>query len=122
MSKERLIAGGLAQVLAQAVTGWSLLVHAFSSPDVSVWVIAPLVAAIAVPFRHDGSLKDRATGNFGAGIVVAGLLWWEVIVGGLDGIVGGGGFTLGFEALLLLTATVLFSIAGALFWLMRSET
>ena len=80
-----------------------------------MWVIAPLVAAIAVPFRHDGSLKDRATGNFGAAIVVAGLLLWEVALGGLKD----GGLGFGLVATLMLVSTVLFCIAGAFFWILR---
>ena len=78
------LAGAItAQILGQAVAGWSLLAHAMDWDRVSVWVVVPLVAAIAAPFRHDGSLRDRATGNFSAAIVIAGLLVWEVALGGL---------------------------------------
>jgi hypothetical protein len=104
-----------AQILGQAVAGWSLLAHVVDWNNASVWVIAPLVAAIAVPFRHDGSLRDRATGNFGAAIVVAGLLIWEVALGGL----ANGGLGFGLVATLMLVATVLFSLAGAFFWVLR---
>lgn len=111
--KGRLMGAIAAQILGQAVAGWGLLAHVADWSNVSVWVIAPLVAAIAVPFRHDGSLTDRARSNFGAAIVIAGLLIWEVALGGLQG----GGF--GAVAMLLLVSTVLHSVAGAFFWIMR---
>ena len=110
----------MAQISGQVLTGCTLMAH-LAGPDVSVWVIAYLGAAILVPFRHDGSLRDRATGNFGAGVVVAGFLWWEILTRGLDGLLGGSGPTLGAEALMLLAATVLFTVAGAMFWLLREE-
>lgn len=119
MKNGRLMAGLLAQLLGQAMASWTLVAHVVDWRNASIWVAAPLLAAIVVPFRHDGSLRNRATGNFGAAIVVAGILWWEVAVGGIDGIVGGGGLSLGFAAMLMLAATILFSIAGALFWLFR---
>lgn len=122
MTKGRLLAGGIAQVMGQALTGWSVLAHVAEWPDVSVWVVAPLVAAMLVPFRHDGTLRDRATTNFGASIVVAGVMWWEVAFGGLDGLLGGTGFNPGAVGTLTLVATVLFTAAGGLFWLMRDET
>ena len=120
MARGRLFAGVSAQVLAQAVTGWSLVAHLTDWQQASVWVAAPLVAALVVPFRHDGSLGDRALGNFGAAIVVSGVLWWEVLVGGVDGIVGGGPW-LGPLTLLLLASTVLFAFAGGMFWVLREE-
>lgn len=104
-----------AQILGQAVASWGLLAHVVDWPNASVWVVAPLVAAIAVPFRHDGSLQDRARGNFGAAIVIAGLLMWEVAFGAIQG----GGLGFGAVATLMLVSTVLFSIAGAFFWIMR---
>ena len=119
MTARRMFGAITAQILAQALTGWSLLMHVAGWPDVSVWVVTFLIAAVAVPFRHNGSLKDRAAGNFGAGLVLSGFFWWELIDHGLDSIVGGGGFELPVQGLLLLTATVLFSVAGAVFWMMR---
>ncbi len=119
--RNRLIAGGSAQILGQALTSWSLVAHLWEWESVNIWVVAPLAAAILVPFRHDGSFRDRATGNFGAAIAVAGILWWEVIFGGLDGILGGTGFSPGPLAMLLLVATVLFSVAGSVFWVLRQK-
>ena len=111
----RLTGAITAQILGQAVAGWSLLAHAMDWDRVSVWVVVPLVAAIAAPFRHDGSLRDRATGNFSAAIVIAGLLVWEVALGGLTS----GGLGFGIVATLMLVATVLFCVAGAFFWILR---
>lgn len=113
------MAAALAQILGQTLTSWALVAHVAGWPEVSVWVAIPLVAAIVVPFRHDGTLRDRATTNFGAAAVASGILWWEVLIGGLDGLLGGTGPTLGPVALLLLASSVLFTLAGALFWLRR---
>ena len=121
MTRGRVTGAVLAQILAQVLTSWTLVAHLAEWPDVSIWVVAFLLAAALVPFRHDGSPKDRAAGNFGAGIVLAGFLWWEVILSGFDAILGGEGFKLGFEAMLMLTAAVLFSVAGAMFWTMRGS-
>lgn len=121
MNAGRIRGAVLAQILAQALTGWTLLAHAAHWPDVSVLALISLLAAGVVPFRHDGSFKDRATGNFGAAVVVAGFLWWELIMGGFDSIFGGMGFQLGMEGMLMLGATVLFTVAGALFWTMREN-
>lgn len=115
----QMVAGALAQILGQTLTSWALVAHVASWPEVSIFVVVPLVAAIAVPFRHDGSPRDRATSNFAAAIVASGILWWEMILGGLDRLLGGSGSALGPVALLLLVATVLFSLAGGLFWLNR---
>ena len=106
-----------AQVLGQAVAGWGLLAHMMDWRNASVWVVVPLVAAIAVPFRHDGSLRDRAAGNFGAAVVIAGLLAWEVALGDLNN----GGVELGIVATLMLVSTVLFCVAGTFFWVLHGE-
>lgn len=121
MTAGRVHGAVLAQVLGQALTSWSLVAHIARWPDVSFLVVVSLVAAAVVPLRHDGSLKDRAAGNFGACLIVAGFMWWELLEGGLDSIIGGGGFGLGVEAVLLLAATVLFSLAGSLFWTLRED-
>lgn len=117
VSNGRLAGAIAAQILGQAVAAWGLVIHVMDWQNASVWVVTPLVAAIAVPFRHDGSLGDRATGNFGAATVVAGLLLWEVALGALRD----GGIGAGLVATLLLVAAVLFSIAGAFFWILREE-
>ncbi len=111
----------LSQILAQTLTSWALLVHVTDWENLSPFVAVPLVAAIAVPFRHDGSARDRAMANFGAAVVASGILWWEILLGALDGLTGGPGSALGPIALLLLVATVLFSLAGGLFWLRRED-
>lgn len=111
----------LSQILAQALTSWALLAHMTDWENVSPFVAVPLIAAIAVPFRHNGSARDRAMANFGAAIVASGILWWEVLLGALDGLTGGPGSALGPISLLLLVATVLFALAGGLFWLRRED-
>lgn len=121
-NRGRVITGVTSQVMAQAVTGWALLAHLAHWPDVSIWLLAPLGAAALVPFRHDGTFRDRATGNFGAALVVGGMFWWEATLGGLEGIVGGSGFTIGLVGLLMLVSTVLFALAGAMFWVLRPES
>ena len=67
MRMGRLGAAVTAQILAQILAGWTMLLQATHWPEISVLALVSLLAAILVPFRHDGSLKDRATGNFGAG-------------------------------------------------------
>lgn len=111
----------LSQILAQTLTSWALLAHVVDWEGISAFVVVPLVAAIAVPFRHDGSARDRALANFGAAIVASGILWWEVLEDLLGGVTGGPGSSLGSVSLLLLVSTVLFSLAGALFWLRRND-
>ena len=114
-------AGVLSQVGGQALTAWAILAHVATSPEVSIWVVLPLVAAMLVPFRHDGSLHDRAVGNFGSASVVAGMLLWEVMFDSVDGILGGTGPVAGPFTLLALVAGLLFSAAGAAFWLHRED-
>ena len=111
----------LAQILAQTLTSWALLAHVTDWENVSPFVAVPLIAAIAVPFRHNGNARDRAMANFGAAIVASGILWWEVLLGALDGLTGGPGSALGPISLPLLVATVLFALAGGLFWLRREN-
>lgn len=104
----------IAQILGQITTAWALVAHLADWPDVSLWVVAFLLAAALVPFRHDGSFRDRAAGNFGAALCVAGFLWFDLLLS-----IFGGRFSFGVEGMLTLTASVLFSTAGALFWIMR---
>jgi hypothetical protein len=120
-AKGTITAGLLAQIGAQALTAWAILAHVAGWPDVSIWVVLPLGAAMLVPFRHDGTLRDRAVGNFGSASVVAGMMLWEVMLGGVDGILGGTAPIAGPFTLLTLVGSVLFSAAGAAFWLHREE-
>lgn len=115
----RTMTASAAQVTAQALTAWALIAHLAGWPEVSVWVVTFLLAAALVPFRHDGSRRDRAAGNFGASLAVGGFLWWEILTGGLRFINGGDGSVIGAEGMLMLAATVLFSVAGAMFWVTR---
>ena len=121
-TRSQITAGLSAQILGQILTGCALLAHLLDWPEVSVWVVAPLAVAAIVPFRHDGSLHDRAVGNFGAASVVAGFFAWEVMIGGVDGLLGGGlGSLNGPFTLTTLAAAVLYSGAGAAFWLHRED-
>jgi hypothetical protein len=113
------MAAGLAQILGQAMTAWAGVFGFFTIESMSIWLIAPLFAAFVVPFRHDGSARDRAMSNFGAAIAVAGVFWWELLFGVMDGLLGTGG---GLDApfvLMMLTAAVLYSLAGGIFWINR---
>lgn len=115
------MAAALSQILAQTLTSWALLAHLVALRGASIFVVIPLLAAIVVPFRHDGTARDRALGNFAAAVVVSGILWWEVLLDALDGLIGDGGVGLGPTSLLLLVGTVLFTVAGGLFWRRRDE-
>ncbi len=104
-----------AQILAQALTGWSIVFAILNAGDIPIWLVAPLLAAAVVPLRHNGSFRDRAVSKVGASVTVGGVMWWEVIEGFLDGFMGGGQTTAPY-ALIMVGATVLFGVAGGLFW------
>lgn len=104
-----------AQVLAQALTAWSIVFAMLNAGEIPIWVVAPLLAASVVPLRHNGSFRDRAVSNFGASVTVGGVMWWEVMAGFLDGITGGGQTSPPY-ALIMIGATVLFAVAGGLFF------
>ena len=97
VSNGRLMGAIAAQILGQAIAGWGLVAHIVDWQNASVWVVTPLVAAIAAPFRHDGSLRDRAVGNFGAATVIAGLLLWEVALAVQSSVEGGHEFETSFQ-------------------------
>lgn len=102
-----------AQVLAQALTAWAVLISFMNGrPDVFIATFA--LTAVLLPLRHNGSSRDRATNCFGASLALASVIGFSLIMG----LVGGGIAT---ETLLLLTATVLFSLAGGLHWVRRDE-
>lgn len=109
----RTLAARLAQMLAQTLTGWALLIHVMGG-EVSVFTVAFAVTAFSLPLRHDGSLRDQAKNCFSASLVLASLIGLEFMMS----LLGGG---LATEALLLLTATVLFSLAGGLYWIRRDD-
>ncbi|MGY8778928.1 MAG: hypothetical protein ACKVIN_12525 [Longimicrobiales bacterium] len=115
-TRGRLVGAGLAQVMGQALTAWSIVLSFFTGESISVWLIAPLLAAFVVPFRHNGSMHDRAVSNFGAAIAVGGVFWWEFLFGLLNGLKGTGDLAVMPLVMTMLTAAVLFSLAGGLFW------
>ena len=117
----RVYAASAAQILAQALTAWAVVMSFLGGGEVSVWVVVPLIAAGVVPFRHDGSLKDRAIANFGASVTMGGVVWWEAIAGLMGGIGGSGGALQTPYVLIMLTASALFTFAGAFFWTMRED-
>jgi hypothetical protein len=106
----------LAQGLGQALTAWSIVLSFFTGESGSVWLISPQLAAFVVPFRHNGSMHDRAVSNFGAALAVGGIFWWEFLFGLLNGLTGTGGAAVMPFVMTMLTAAVLFALAGGLFW------
>ncbi len=117
----RVIAASLAQISAQALTAWAVVLSFLGGGEVSVWVVVPLMAAVVVPSRHDGSMYDRAVANFGASVTMGGVVWWEAMAGLLGGIGGSGGTLQTPYVLIMLTASALFTFSGAFFWTMREE-
>lgn len=119
--KSRYLAAGMAQVLAQALTAWAVVISFMTDGEVSVWVVVPLAVAAVVPFRHDGSMHDRAVANFGASITMGGVVFWEAIASFLGGFGGAGGALQGPFVMMLLTSTALFTFSGGFFWTLREE-
>jgi hypothetical protein len=111
--KSRALAAQAAQVAAQALTAWALFVHLMGG-QVDVFTVVFAVAAFLIPLRHDGTSRDRAKTCFGASLVLTSLIGFALITGWL----AGRGPT---EALVLLTATVLFSVAGGLHWIRHGD-
>ena len=102
-----------AQMIAQALTAWAVLLSFMNgAPD--IFTAAFGLTAFLLPLRHNGSSRDRATNCFSASLALASVIGFSLIMG----LVGGGVST---ETLLLLTATVLFSLAGGLHWIRRHE-
>ncbi len=114
--RSRQTAAVTAQVAAQALTAWSAVFAFTGGGEFSIWFFAPLLAAFVVPLRHDGTVRDRATGNFGAAVLVAGIFWWELLFGLLNRFGPGEGTIWDPATMFLLTAAVLFALAGGLFW------
>jgi len=109
----RNLAAWLAQLIAQTLTGWALMVHVMGG-HISIFTVAFAVTAFVLPLRHDGSARDKATNCFGSSLALAGLLGLTLMMSLL-----GGGLTT--EDVLLLTATVLYSLAGGLYWIRRDD-
>lgn len=105
----RTFAARAAQISAQALTAWALWVHVLGG-ELDVFTLFFGAAAFALPLRRHRTSRDRAMTCFGASIALSWLIGFKVIMG----LVGQGMSTL---TILLLTATVLFSVAGGLFWI-----
>ena len=106
-------------IAAQALTAWALVMLTPSGNWIS-WVF--LFTALIVPFRTDGTYRDRAISNFSSGLVLWGVLTTHALDSLLDRFLSGSGSPLlaPFD-LLLLTAMVLFVFAGAFYWVEREE-
>ena len=119
MSEGRRRAARSSGILAQALTAWALVMLMPSGNWISALF---LFTALIVPFRTDGTLKDRAISNFSSGLVVWGVLTTQALDRLFDGFLRGGPSPLLTpHDLLLLTATVLFVFAGAFYWIHRDD-
>ena len=81
-----------------------------------------LFTALIVPFRTDGTHRDRAISNFSSGLVLWGVLSTHALDSLLDRVLRGSGSPLLTSfGLVVLTATVLFVFAGAFYWIHRDD-
>ena len=119
MSEGRRRAARSSGILAQALTAWALVMLIPSGN----WISGVfLLTALLVPFRTDGTHRDRAISNFSSGLVLWGVLATHALDSLLDRFLrGSAGPILTPLHLLLLTATVLFVFAGAFYWIHRND-
>lgn len=117
----RVLAASVAQIIAQSLTGLALLMSLVTGGEISIWVVAPLLAAGVVPSKHNGTMRDRAVANFGASVTMGGIVSWEAMAGLMGGVGGSGGALQTPFVLVLLTAAALFTFAGAFFWLTHED-
>ena len=119
MSESRRRAARSSGIVAQALTAWGLVMVVPSGNWISGLF---LFTALIVPFRSDGTHRDRAISNFSSGLVLWGVLATHAFDSVLDRFLSGGsGPILTPLALVLLTATALFVFAGAFYWIGREE-
>lgn len=115
-----MIPAQLAQIGAQATTVWALMMvwlgASVTDPVGPLIFTALFVVALILPMRHDGSARDRAISNFGAGLVIWSVTAWGLLVGLFGYLLTGRGNPITPQQMLLLTATVLYMFAGAFFW------
>ena len=105
-----------AQVAAQLLTAWALALAILSRPALdltTIFVMAYTLLAVVLPFRHDGTPRDRAVACFAAGMVLVSALGFQMV-----GIVVGG-FRMTPTQWSVLGAVVLYSLAGTLHWIRR---
>lgn len=119
MNEGRRRAARSSSIAAQALTAWALVMLIPSWN----WISGVfLLTALLVPFRTDGTHRDRAISNFSSGLVLWGVLSTHALDSLLDRFLRGGvGQILTPLHLLLLTATVLFMFAGAFYWIHRDD-
>ena len=117
MGEGRRLAARSSGILAQALTAWALVMLVPSGG----WITGLLLfTALIVPFRTNGTRRDRAISNFSSGLVLWGVLTTHALDSLLDRFLRGSGSPLLTAVdLVLLTATVLFVFAGAFYWLER---
>ena len=106
------LAAQAAQALALALTGWAVIINLMEGPD--LWTVAFGGVALLLPLRNCGTHFDRARSCFIASVLLVSVVALDLFMG----LIGRG---LRPEAMLLLTATVLFSVAGGLHWIRRDE-
>ena len=119
MNEGRRRAARSSGIVAQALTAWALVM---SMPSGN-WISGVfLFTALVVPFRTDGTRRDRAISNFSSGLVLWGVLTTHALDSLLDKFLRGSASPLltPFD-LVLLTATVLFVFAGAFYWIHRND-
>jgi hypothetical protein len=117
------LAAQLAQVAAQALTAWALLVvwvtHFRTAPGGLVMLSLLLVVALSLPARMKRLDRDRAISNFTSGLLIWSVLAWGLLLSLIDFALGGyTGFPLSTQQTLMLVATVLYMFAGAFFWIL----
>ena len=119
MGEGRRRAARLSGIMAQALTAWALVMLIPSWN----WISAVLLlAALLVPFRTDGTNRDRAISNFSSGLVLWGVLSTHALDGLLDRLLHGGASPILTSLhLIMVTATVLFVFAGAFYWIHRDD-
>lgn len=116
----RVRAARLAQGLAGGLTAWAILLHLLDLPHASLLLLAFSAAALVLTFKKAASLRLRAFYCFTAAGLVNGLVILDVALAVFTGILNGtwrGSFGIPLEKLLLVAAAVLYSFAGAFFWL-----
>ena len=112
----RTFAARTALALAQALTAWGMAAHVVGPGDLSPFVVGFAMAALAVTLRRSTTSRGRGLACFSAGALVAGLLLGALVESGLLLLGGAGLDALPVAELILVVASVLFALAGALYW------
>ncbi len=118
----RRLAADLATTLGQVLTAWAVVFHVLGPAPTSLFYLMFGATALAVTLRASESLEARAKACFSAALIAAGLLITGLVESGLL-LLGGGPLRVALptDLLLLLVASVLYTMAGAFYWTERSE-